>query len=128
MKSSQRPNLQSLNSVFRVIDWAGRTGEMEYVIDFAAVEGLVNVELLEFKPRVAAQGFDVGSPPGKQGINRYHRITFSQQRITPIGTEDAGTACDQSTQFAHEWLAFRGRALASSGGVSGVIAGRPTLS
>src|SRR5580692_11857010 len=127
MKSSQRPNLQSLNSVFRVIDWAGRTGEMEYVIDFAAVEGLVNVELLEFKPRVAAQVFEVGPPPGQQVIYRNHRITFSQQCVTQMGTEETGTAGDQSTWFAHEWVAFLGGALASSGAVSGVIAGRPTL-
>src|SRR5580693_8040050 len=127
MKSAQRPNLQSLNSVFRVIDWAGRTGEMEYVIDLATVEGLVNVDLLEFKPRVTAQMFEVGSPPGQQVIYRNHGITFTQQRVTQVGTEETGTAGDQSTQFAHEWLAFRGGALASSGGVSGVVAGRPTL-
>src|SRR5580693_8175019 len=127
MKSAQRPNLQSFNSVFRVIDRTGRTGEMEYVIDFAAVEGLVNVELLEFKPRVTAQVFEVGSPPGQQVIYRNHRITFTQQRITQVGTEETGTAGDQSARFAHEWLAFLGEALASSGGVSGVVAGRPTL-
>src|SRR5579863_4740741 len=127
MKSAQRTNLQSLNSVFCVIDWASWTGEMEYVIDFAAVEGLVNVELLEFKPRVAAQVFEVGAAPGQQVIERNHRIPFTQQCVTQMGTEETGSAGNQSTQFAHEWRAFLGGALASYGGFSGVIAGRPTL-
>src|SRR5580704_6516562 len=102
MKSAQRTNLQSLNSVFRVIDWARRTGEMEYIIDLSTVEGLVNVELLEFKSRVVAQVFEVGSPPSQQVINRNHRITFTQQRVTQMGTEETGTAGDQSARFAHE--------------------------
>src|SRR5579863_1178250 len=86
MKSAQRTNLQSLDSVFRVIDWAGWTGEMEYVIDLATVEGLVNVELLEFKSGVVVQVFKVGLPPGQQVIYGDDRITLTQQRVTQVGT------------------------------------------
>src|SRR5208282_173086 len=127
VKGTQRSDLESFDSVFGVIDRAGGAGEMKYVIELAAVERLVDVDLLKFKAWVAPQVIKVGEPSSQQIVDRDDRITLGQQCITQVGTEEAGSAGDQGARFAHEWLAFLGGALAASGGGSAVTAGRPTL-
>src|ERR1700693_1043126 len=113
--------------MFGVIDRAGGAGEMKYVVDFAAIEGLVDVDPLKFKSRVATQMIEVGTPSSQQIVDSNDGITLGQQCVTQMRTQKAGSAGDQGTRFAHEWLAFLGGAPAASGRASAVTAGRPTL-
>src|ERR1700677_1155489 len=127
MKRASLSNLKSLNSVVSVIDRARRAGEMEYVIHFAAVERLIDVDLLEFELWFVAEVIEIGSSSGQQIIDDDDGITLCQQCIAQMGTQEAGSAGDQRPQLAHEWLAFLGGMVASRAGDSGVAAGRPTL-
>src|ERR1700674_154091 len=127
VKSAQRTDLESFNSVFRVIYRACRAGEMKYVIHLAAIEWLVDDGLLKIESRVVTEGIKIGPPSRQQIIDGNDRITFRQQCVTKVGTQEPGSAGDQSTRFAHEWLAFLGGGPAASGRASGVPAGRPTL-
>ena len=100
---------------------------MKYVIHLAAVEGLVDIDLLEFESGFVAEMIEVGSPPGQQIIGDHDGITFRQQRVAEMRSQEAGSAGHQCPLLAHEWLAFLGGTAASAGTDSGVAAGLPTL-
>ena len=42
---------------------------MKYVVDLAAIEWLIDVDLLKFKARVVTQMIEVRSPSGKQIVD-----------------------------------------------------------
>src|ERR1700690_4335010 len=100
---------------------------MEYVIPLPAIEWLIDVGLLKIEACVAAEGVEIGQPSSQQIVDGNHRITFGQQCVTQMRTQETGPAGNQRAQVAHELLAFLGGLPAAIGGVSGVAAGRPTL-
>ena len=63
---------------------------MKYVIHLAAIEWLVNVDLLKFKSRVAAQMIKVGKPSSQQIVDGDNRITFGQQCVAQMRAQEAG--------------------------------------
>src|SRR5689334_14074151 len=100
---------------------------MKHVIHLATIEGLVDIDLPEFKSRIATQVIDVGKTASQQIIDSDDGISRGEQGVTEMRTEEAGSAGDEGARFAHEWLAFLGGAPVASGRASAVIAGRPTL-
>src|SRR5579863_5478428 len=92
--------------MFGVIDRAGGTGEVENVIHLAAIEWLINVDLLKFKSRVATQVFKIGKPSSQKVVDGDNRISFGQQRVAKMRAQETGRPSNQCPQFAHEWLTF----------------------
>src|SRR6185312_3499123 len=99
MHGAQRPNLERLDAVDHVLDGAGWRGEMEDVIDFAAIKRTVNVELLEFECTIAAEVLNVRHPPGQEVVDSHHGITLCEQGIAKMGAEKAGTSCYQCARL-----------------------------
>src|SRR5690242_5780148 len=89
-----------------VVHRASRAGEVKYVIDSSAIEGLVDVNLEKFKPVFVAQVLEIGLPAGQQVIERDNRVTFPQKRVTQMGAEESRSAGDQGTWLAHHRLSF----------------------
>ncbi len=98
-------DLQGFDPVLGVIDRTRGAGEMKYVIHFAAVEGLVDVDLLEFKPGFAAEMVEIRSPSGQQIVDDNDGITLRQQRVAQMRTQEAGSAGDQRPRLLmNGWL------------------------
>ena len=76
VKGSQRTDFKGGNAMDGVIYRAGGAGEMKNVVYLAAIKGITNVELAEFKLRLGFQVFEIGSPPSQKIIHRNYGITF----------------------------------------------------
>src|SRR5579863_10022649 len=92
--------------MFGVIDRAGGTGEVEDVIHLAAIEWLINVDLLKFKSRVATQVFKIGKPSSQQVVDGDNRVAFGQQCVAKMRAQETGRPSNQCPIFAHEWTFF----------------------
>ena len=95
MKRTPRSHLQGFDSMFGVIDRAGGASKMKYIIHLAAIEWLINVDLLKFKSRVSTQVIDVGKTSGEQIIDGDNRVAFGQQCIAQMRAQKTGCPGDQ---------------------------------
>jgi len=113
--------------VLGVIHRTGGASEVKNVVNLAAIEWLINVDLLKFKSWVVTLVIEVGLPSRQKIVDGNYAVTFCEQRIAQMRAEETSSASDQSAQLIHELLAFLGGAPAASGRVSGTAAGLPTL-
>src|SRR6266568_4859284 len=97
MKCAQGSNLKRLDAVHGVIDRAGGTCKMENVIDWAAIERLVDVDILKLETRIVAQVLDVCLPPSEEVVDCHNRVAFRQQGITQMRAQESGSASHQGT-------------------------------
>jgi len=81
---------------------------------------------LEFESGFVAEMIEIAPPTRQQIIGNNDGITFRQQRVAEMRSQESGTAGDQRP-LTHEWLAFLGGTAASTGTDSGIASGRPTL-
>ena len=63
--------------MYAVVDGAGRAGEVEDVINFAAVEGFADIVFLQFKTVVIAQVIQVRLTPGNEIVYRDYCVTLA---------------------------------------------------
>ncbi len=94
VKCADRPDLQRGDAVDSVVHGAGRAGEVKNVIDLAHVEGLANILVDEFQPRVVGKMGKVGKAAGEQVIDDDHAPAFAEQGIAEMRAEKSGTAGD----------------------------------
>ena len=99
---------------------------MENVVDFSAIKGDIDIELTKFEARVVAKMVEVRGASGEEIIDGDDGITFGQQSVTKMRSEEAGSAGDQRAWWGHAFLRFLGAEVDWSG-PSGETAGRPTL-
>ena len=78
MERAVRPNLHRLDAVYGVVHRAGWTGEVKDVIDFAAIEGLIDVDFTQLEAAVITQVFDVGPTAGNKIVDGDDGVSFSQ--------------------------------------------------
>ena len=81
--------------MLRVVDRTCRTGEVEDVIHLAAIERLVDVDLLEFESRVVAQVFEVGLRPVSRLSALRDGVAFASRASHKMGAQESSTAGDQ---------------------------------
>src|SRR5581483_4988253 len=113
--------------MLHVIDRAGRASEVKHVVDVAAIEWIVNIDLAEFEPRFIAKMLKVRLPAGKKIVNCDDRIAVGQKRIAKMGAEEASGAGYQGARSLHEFFATFATLCRSPSAASAVTGARPML-
>src|SRR5215469_2619673 len=100
---------------------------MENVVDLAAVERPVDIQLLKFEITFSAQVLDVRRAPGEEIVHGDDRVAFRQQRVAQVRAEEPGATGDQRARSHGKdfFLAVEGTVAGTMG--SGLADGRPTL-
>ena len=78
-----------------IVHRTGGAGEVENVIDRAAVKGFVDVDLLKFKAGFVAQVLEIRKFSGQQIVDDDHGIAFRQQGIAQMRAQKSGSASYQ---------------------------------
>src|ERR1044071_6777203 len=91
--------MQRLDAILHVIDGAGGRGEIEDVVELAAVERSADILLEEFEARLVCKVRDVVARSGEQVVDAENRLSLRQEGIAEMGAEKTSTAGDE---YAHE--------------------------
>jgi hypothetical protein len=74
---------------------------MKHIVNGAAIEGLVNINLTEFEPRFPLKMIEIRQSSCKQVIRCYYGVAFSQQRVAEMRTKETGATGDQCALSTH---------------------------
>ncbi len=78
LKGAVRADTESFDSMFRIIDGAGWTGEVEYEIERAPVRRFAHIFFNEFESRVVPQVREVFEAAGQKVVGRQYAISFGE--------------------------------------------------
>ena len=78
-----------------VVYGAGRRGKVKDVIDFAAVDLAVEIELQELELALTTKMFNVREASCKQVVQRDDGVAVSQQSFAKMRAKETGTARNQ---------------------------------
>src|SRR6266850_4978710 len=96
------PHAQCLDPVSGIVHRAGWTRKVKDVVDRATWDRGANVVLKKFEAGVIAQMLEVGKSSGEEIVGGHHRITFSQQSVAEMRSEEARSPRDQRASVFHE--------------------------